>query len=122
MQRLLWTSLIAHDGGRHFVSELHIRIQVLSVALGSDDEKPLFGNYHGELLVHCLDGACVVRTESDESRLTPGDQVLLVDGEPFRIDRVDGQEGVVRLIWTPGMNPCRTCWERDGKFFERPNG
>jgi hypothetical protein len=118
MQRLLRTSLLAHDGGRHFVSEPHVRIQVLPVpAPGSGASDQLFSNYHGELLIHCLDGRCVVKTAKDEAELGQGDQVLLVDGEPFRIDRIENLEGVVQLIWSPGMNPCRTCWERDGKFF-----
>jgi hypothetical protein len=43
--------------------------------------------------------------------------VLLVDGEAFRIDPVEGASGVVELVWTPGPNPCRTCWEIDGRFF-----
>jgi hypothetical protein len=90
---------------------------VLRVPVRSGDGGPFFSNYHGELLIHCLDGACVVRTAKDEVQLDQGDQVLLLDGEPFRIDRVEDQEGVVQLIWTPGPNPCRTCWESDGKFF-----
>jgi hypothetical protein len=42
---------------------------------------------------------------------------LLVDGEAFRIDPVEAASGVVELVWTPGPNPCRTCWEIDGRFF-----
>jgi homogentisate 1,2-dioxygenase len=119
MEHLPRTRLLEHHGGRHFVSEPHVRIQVLPVPVRSGDGEALFANHHGEVLVHCLAGTCVVRTALDHVELAGGDQVLLVDGEPFRIDRVEGQEGVVQLIWTPGMNPCRTCWERDGKFFEK---
>ena len=83
-------------------------------------ESGLFDRYHGELLVHCIDGRCVVATERESCELARGDQVLLLDGEPFRIDRIDHEEGVVQLIWTPGPNPCRTCWELDGQFFGPP--
>jgi hypothetical protein len=45
-----------------------------------------------------------------------GDQVLLTE-EPFRDEAVDEAEGVVQLVWAPGPNPCRTCWEADDRFF-----
>lgn len=86
----------------------------------SGDGEPFFKAYHGELLIHCIQGSCLVVTDRESCELAQGDQVLLLDGEAFRIDRTGGQDGVVQLVWTPGMNPCRTCWEVDDKFF-RPS-
>lgn len=121
MQHLPRSKLLEHHGGRHVVSEPDIRIQVLPVRLRPGTGEELFDRYHGELLAHCLDGACIVRTETEAVELSRGDQVLLVDGAPFKIDRTDGQEGVVQLIWTPGNNPCRFCWELNGRFFDLGN-
>lgn len=51
-------------------------------------------------------------------QLEEGDQVLL-SNEPFRIDPMaPGTEPVVQLVWTPGPNPCRFCWETDSRFFQ----
>jgi len=122
MEPLLRARLLDHHGGRHLASEPHIRIQVLPVRARSEDDGSLFAEYHGELLIHCLDGACRVRTASDRVELAAGDQVLLVDGEPFRIDHVEDHEGVVQLIWAPGLNPCQTCWENNGRFYGPPKG
>jgi hypothetical protein len=117
MERLPRTQLLTHHGGRHFVSEPHIRIQVLPVPVGAATGESLFGRYHGELLIHCLQGACLVITHGESCQLAEGDQAVLLDGEAFRIDRVEDAPGVVELVWTPGSNPCRTCWENNGRFF-----
>ena len=52
----------------------------------------------------------------------PQDQALLVDGEGFRVDRVGSQDGLVQLVWSPGNNPCRTCWEISNRFFGPTKG
>ena len=51
-----------HHGGRHLVSEPHMRIQVLPVPYRAGDGQPLFTQYHGELHLHCIKGQCVVQT------------------------------------------------------------
>jgi hypothetical protein len=117
MERLLRTRLLSHHGGRHFVSEPHIRIQVLPVPVRAQAAEALFERYHGELLIHCLEGVALVVTDRESCRLAEGDQAVLLDGEAFRIDRVEEVPGVVELVWTPGNNPCRTCWENNGRFF-----
>ena len=118
MQILSRAHLLAHYGGRHFASEAHLRIQVLPVPVtGAGDPRELFAGYHGELLVLCVQGGCSVRTKDGSNQLDEGDQALLVDGEPFAIDRIDERDGVVQLVWTPGMNPCRVCYENNGRFF-----
>jgi hypothetical protein len=117
MDRLPRTRLLSHHGGRHFVSEPHIRIQVLPVPVRGALGEALFGRYHGELLIHCLQGACLVVTERESCQLGEGDQVVLLDGEAFRIDPVENAAGVVELVWTPGNNPCGTCWENNGRFY-----
>jgi hypothetical protein len=116
MDRLPRTRLLDHHGGRHFVSEPHLRIQVLPVPGHVPRGGEFFGSYHGELLIHCLRGACTIVTERESCPVTEGDQVLLTE-EPFRVEAADGAEGVVQLVWAPGPNPCRTCWEADEKFF-----
>lgn len=120
MEPLLRARLLDHRGGRHLVSEAHIRIQIQPVPLHAGDGHPFFSRYHGELLIHCLEGRCLVQTSIDACELSQGDQVLLRDGEAFRIDRVDEHDGVVQLVWTPGPNPCRTCWQSSNKFFASP--
>jgi len=91
---------------------------------GSVDQptRNLFGNYHGELFIICLEGGCRVVTQSSSLTLADHDQVLLVDGEPFRIDGITEGDAVVELIWAPGPNPCRVCWENDGRFFGEGTG
>jgi len=120
LERLPLSRLLDHHGGRHFASEPHIRIQVQPVPVRSGDGEPFFKSYHGELLIHCIQGSCMVETARESCELAQGDQILLTDAEPFRIERAGDQEGVVQLVWAPGMNPCLTCWERDDKFF-RPS-
>lgn len=78
----------------------------------SGGAEPLFANYHGELLINCIDGLCIVWTPKDHVELASGDTVLLVDREPFRIDRVEGQEVDV----APGSNrtPAEGLRQHDG--------
>src|SRR5579862_1946373 len=118
MEPLTRLRLLDFDKGRHFASEPHLRIQMLRVP-GAEHEqrKDLFGGYHGELLVLCMKGRCRVETENAGLDLAEGDQALLVDGEPFRIVGNDAEDAAVEMIWAPGPNPCRFCWETDGKFF-----
>lgn len=92
-------------------------MQVLPVPEGRTSGD-LFGNYHGELLVNCIDGACVAVTARNRIRLEQGDQVLFTDREPFKIDGAPDTAGVVQLVWMPGPNPCRACWENAESFFE----
>ena len=94
-----------------------MRIQVLPVPVHTRTDEPLFARYHGELLIHCVQGTCVVVTERQSCELAEGDQALLVDGEPFRVERAEGREAVVQLVWAPGPNLCRTCWERAARSF-----
>jgi hypothetical protein len=124
MEKLPRTRLLEHHGGRHFLSEPHMRIQVLPVPFGPRNGEPLFASYHGEVLIQCIDGRCVVVTKSERCPLAEGDEVVLVNGEPFRVDRADGEgsEAVVQLVWAPGPNPCRACWELDSRFFAPGGG
>lgn len=113
--------LLAVDGkGRHFASEPHLRIQVLPVP-PSSERRELFENYHGELLIICLQGFVTVRTVKKEFPLEVGDQILLIDGEPFAIDSNGETESLVELVWAPGLNPCKTCWEQAQPFFDKPS-
>jgi hypothetical protein len=122
MEFLSRARLLDHHGGRHLASEPHIRIQVQPVPVRASDGAPFFTRYHGELLIHCVQGACRVETERAACELAQGDQVLLFDGEGFRIDRSNEHDAIVQLIWTPGPNPCRTCWETDDNFFRTSGG
>jgi|GEM_PF-2704179 hypothetical protein len=119
MEHLPRSRLLDCDQGRHYASEPHLRIQVLRIpgARNQPAKEPLFGNYHGEVLVVALQGRCRVEAATSTLDLGEHDQALLLDGEPFRIVGVVDDEAVVELVWTPGMNPCRTCWEREGRFF-----
>lgn len=119
MQSLSRHRLLAYDKGRHFASEPHLRIQVLPVSAGElGRSKELFGGYHGELIVICLQGRCRVETSTSALDLAEHDEALLVDGEPFRVVGAGAQGAVVQTIWAPGLNPCRFCWDRDRKFFD----
>lgn len=112
------SSLLATSEGRHFASEPHVRIQVLRLPRAKQGPpRDLFSGYHGELLVICLDGRCRVETEGGGHDLSAHDQAFLADGEPFRVLALDDRDAVVEMVWAPGPNPCRTCWERDSKFF-----
>jgi hypothetical protein len=118
MESLSRKRLLDFDKGRHFASEPHLRIQVLSVSpTETGQPADLFSAYHGELLVLCVKGRCRVETKESGIDLAELDQVLLLDGEPFRLVGIEGEQAVVELIWTPGPNPCRACWEADNKFF-----
>ena len=117
MERFPRSRLLAHRGGRHLASEPHIRIQVQPVPVHAATGEALFDAYHGELLINCLLGDCLVVTARESCALAQGDQALLLDGEAFRIDRAGDHESVVQLVWTPGPNPCRTCWEIDDKLL-----
>jgi len=115
-----WTNaqLTSESVGRHLASEAHLRAQIVSIP--ASDERTsdaLFSGYHGELLILCAKGSVRVRTGESTTVLEERDQALLIDGEPFRVDRADGHDAVVQLIWTPGPTPCRACWESDGRFF-----
>ncbi|MBI5627909.1 MAG: hypothetical protein HY953_03235 [Candidatus Rokubacteria bacterium] len=119
MESLGRTRLLDFDEGRHFASEPHLRIQVRRIpGTSTEQRQSLFGAYHGELLAICLKGRCSVETANTGLVLGEMDQALLVDGEPFRIVGIDIEDAVVELIWAPGPNPCRFCWEVDRKFFE----
>jgi hypothetical protein len=119
MQPLSRKHLLSFDGSRHFASEPHVRIQVVRIpGIGGKEQKDFFAGYHGELIVICLEGRCRVETRDSGINLAEMDQALLLDGEGFRIVTLDGDAAVVEMIWTPGPNPCRFCWETDGKFFK----
>lgn len=121
MENLSRARLLDCDQGRHYASEPHLRIQVLRIPGGRNQPaEDLFGNYHGELLIVVLQGRCRVETATSSLDLGEYDQALLLDGEAFRIVGVADDEAVVELVWTPGPNPCRVCWEREGRFFTRP--
>jgi hypothetical protein len=76
-----------------------------------------FSGYHGELVVLALKGRCRVHTKTSFMDLDERDQALLEDGEPFRVVSLDDEGGVIQMLWAPGPNPCRTCWEADGVYF-----
>ena len=117
MESLSQSHVLASEG-RHLASEPHLRIQVRRVpGTAHEQRRDLFGGYHGELLVICLKGQCRIETGSSGLDLAELDQALLVDGEPFRLLGTGVEDAMVEMIWAPGPNPCRTCWDADGKFF-----
>jgi len=119
MESLTRPRLLDFDTGRHFASEPHLRIQMMRVpGTRQEQHKDLFAAYHGELLVICLKGQCRIETEKSGLDLAELDQALLVDGEPFRVVGTNDEDAAVEMIWAPGPNPCRACWETDRKFFE----
>ena len=106
-------------GGPSVAPEASPAASVAATGDASTQLDGLFERYHGELLIICLVGGCTVMTEKQSADLREGDQVLLCDGEPFRVDRRAADDAaVVQLVWMPGPNPCRTCWEANGRFFE----
>ena len=115
----VWTSdYLLHKAGQHIASEPHIRVQILEIS----SSLPGGYSYHGELLLLILSGACTVRTEKENRTVNVGDQVLLTDGEKFEIALLnEAFPVIVQMIWTPGMNPCKVCWDNDARFFSGEN-
>lgn len=94
--------LLDHHGGRHLASEPHLKIQVRPVPVRAGDGSPFFNALPRR-------GACRVQTERDSCELAQGDQVLLLDGEGFRIDRSNGTEaGVASSSWRDLARPRRS--------------
>ena len=119
MDSLKFAALSAVDGGRHFASEPHIRIEVLDPAtLRRAQSRQPFTQYHGELLIICLKGSLRVKTTTSALDLATHDQALLLDGEAFTIECLGGDDTCAEFIYAPGPTPCRVCWETDSKFFE----
>lgn len=82
----------------------------------------LFDQYHGELLIQILEGTATIRTAESKQQMEAGDQVLLVDGEPFNLNPTNTIEEILaQFIWMPGLNPCKTCWENYGRFYNKEN-
>ncbi|MBU1410377.1 hypothetical protein KKC22_02555 [Myxococcota bacterium] len=108
---------IKNEENRHLASEPHLRIQILTMSYRKDAKR--FDAYHGELLIQILDGSASLETAKEKAVLAPGDQVLLVDGEGFILNPAEEAKTIkAQFIWAPGLNPCRTCWENFGKFYE----
>lgn len=93
---------------RHLASEPHMRIQVMRIDTVSTTD--LFDGYHGELLIMIWSGNAVLRTAEGSQPLKAGDQCMLVDGEPFKINpEAEGAPIVVQMIWSPGTTRCEKC-------------
>lgn len=103
---------LLRNKGNHVASERHVRIDVHDIV------SPIRPPHHGELLLVILHGTCSVRTEKSSHIANAGDQVLIVDGDEFEIAPVvDKDIATVQFIWTPGLNPCRFCWETNNRFY-----
>jgi homogentisate 1,2-dioxygenase len=111
----IWTAdHLRQKAGQHIASEPHLRIEIQEVT----SSMRLDTLYHGELLVLILHGSVNVRTEKGLQKVSPGDQILLSDGESFELILRDEHSSVtVQMIWTPGLNPCEVCWEHNNRFF-----
>ncbi len=109
--------IFQRDDGRHLASEPHLRVQILTLDYQAAPQ--FFDGYHGELLIQIHDGAALLSTRNAERRMEVGDQALLVDGEAFMLNPVEeGKTVRAQYIWAPGPNPCKTCWETSGRFFD----
>ena len=115
----VWTSdYLLRKAGQHIASEPHIRVQILEIS----SSLPGGYSYHGELLLLILRGTCAVRTEKEDRMVNVGDQVLLADGEEFKIALLNEDSPViVQMVWAPGMNPCKVCWDNNARFFSGEN-
>jgi hypothetical protein len=111
-------SIFSTEHSRHFASEPHIRIQVITIESNRGTEL-LTDKYHGELLIICLKGKLKAVSKTATAELNEGDQVLFFDGEPFQIHTAnpDGTSSLAQFIWTPGNNPCKFCFEQNKTFF-----
>lgn len=111
----VWTAgYLLRKAGQHIASEPHIRVQILEISTSLSASY----SYHGELLLLILRGTCALRTEKENRIVNVGDQVLLTAGEKFEIALPnDSSTVIMQMIWTPGINPCKVCWDNDARFF-----
>lgn len=102
-------SMIANETeSRHLASEPHMRVEVMRIETKSTSA--LFDKYHGELLIVIWSGNATLHTASGAQLLQAGDQCLLSNGEPFKIEpEINGNAIVVQLIWSPGLSQCDKC-------------
>lgn len=109
-------TLLGFDKSQHFASEPHIRIQMIEVkrSVGTSD---LF-SFHGEVLVICQRGTIIGRTATETHSLREKDQLLFTGGDPFALEiEPKAAAAAAQLIWTPGPNPCKVCWQTASRFF-----
>lgn len=112
---------LLEGGNRHYISEPHIRVNVSTIPQSVwEDSQKLFDHHHGEVLLIILSGNGVVNTQTKTIEVNEGDQILINDGEAFNVLPDRNIESIrVQFVWTPGLNPCKTCWERDSKFYNK---
>ena len=98
-----WTNeYLLQSAGQHIASVKGMRVQVLDVYPIQADLWPLT---NGNLLVVVLSGQCTVETIADRATVSAGDQVLLHEGEQFRLQRANSEEpAIVQMIWAPGIS------------------
>ncbi len=57
-----------------------------------------------------LKGKGFVKTKKDKNDVNEGDQVLIIDSEPFYVSAKDGREEmIVQFCWLPGFYKCEEC-------------
>jgi len=98
-----WTKeFLIGAAGSHVASVKGMRVQVLEARAEQDDLWPL---HNGNLLIVVLSGCCTVETASEHATVAAGEQVLLHEGEQFRLRRTNpGEEATVQMIWAPGIS------------------
>jgi hypothetical protein len=109
------TDLLDCGPGRHFAAGPHLRIQVVRLVPGVPG-RDAFLPHHGDVLVLALRGRARVQTKDWARDLAEQDQALLSGGEAFHLVALGG-ESVVQLVWSPGANPCKECWELNNRYY-----
>ena len=88
--------------GSHIASVKGMRVQVLDAR---SEQQELWPLRNGNLLIVVLDGKCAVETASQKAIVIAGEQVLLHEGEQFRLQRANPEEeAIVQMIWAPGIS------------------
>jgi len=88
--------------GSHLAFVKGMRVQVLDAR---SEQQGLWPLKNGNLLIVVLGGACTVETASQKAIVAAGEQVLLHEGEQFRLQRANSEEeAIVQMVWAPGIS------------------
>lgn len=100
---------------RHIASESHIRIHLSEIQYKNEEH---YFDFHGELLIIIIEGTGIIKTKLKEIEVNTNDQILLINGESFFFTAKNENTTVkAEFVWTPGMNPCKDCWEISNRFY-----